>query len=433
MELNLSFHPKQCEVWEDTTRFRVLVAGRRFGKTVLAVRELFRSACENPNSLNWYISPTYKQSKMIAWKMIIDLIPTELITKKNESELSIKLVNKSEIDLKGADNEDNLRGVGVKFAVLDEFAMMKPTVWGEVVRPMVVDTKGRALFIGTPKGHNALFDMYERGRKHEYGFRSWIFQTKDNPYIQPQEILDAKNEMPDSMFKQEFECSFLADEERVLITAKSIEDLKGVIHNRLDTRRIVACDPSLGGDECVIQAIENTDIIDELILHTDNTMEIAGEIVIMMKRHDIYSSCVDGIGIGVGICDRLRELGIDNTPIISSESSSDKDAFSNLRSEMWWYVMTQILRKEVSYPEDPELRRELSAVKYAPPKSSGKVRLEPKEETKLRLGRSPDRADTFVYGIWALKDTKIIGGKDAYAENRNSGEVSTSVTSAMVA
>ena len=432
MELNLSFHPKQCEVWEDTTRFRVLVAGRRFGKTVLAVRELFRSACENPNSLNWYISPTYKQSKMIAWKMIKDLIPQELIKKANESELSINLINKSEICLKGADNEDNLRGVGVKFAVLDEFAMMKPTVWGEVVRPMVVDTNGRALFIGTPKGHNALFEMYERGRKHEYGFRSWLFTTKENPYIQPDEIEMARKEMPDSMFRQEFECSFLADEERVLIPAKDIEGLKGAIHHHLDTRRIVACDPSQGGDECVIYAIENSEIIGENILHVNNTMEIAGEIVVMMNKYQVNTCCVDGIGIGVGICDRLRELGVDVVPIISSEKAMDKDRFQNTRSEMWWYLMEQILARNVEYPDDPELRRELSAVKYRVT-SSGKLGLEPKDDTKERLTRSPDRADTFVYGIWALKDTKIIAGRDAYADSKGSGEVSTAVTSAMVA
>ena len=120
--MEIELYPNQMKIFEDETRFRILSAGRRFGKTVLAVNELLKSAVNTPRSLNWYVAPTYKQAKMIAWKMLLDYVPRTMIAKTNETELSVTLVNGSEICLKGAENEDSLRGVGVTFCVLDELS-----------------------------------------------------------------------------------------------------------------------------------------------------------------------------------------------------------------------------------------------------------------------------------------------------------------------
>lgn len=145
---------------------------------------------------------------MIAWKMLIDMIPPEDIKKKNESYLSIEFTNGSAIELRGCDTEDSLRGVGVSFCVLDEYASMKPNVWEEVIRPMLADSKGRALFIGTPKGKNHFWELYMKGQKGEGDFKSWRYRTVDNPFIDPEEVKQAGMQMAERYFKQEFNASF---------------------------------------------------------------------------------------------------------------------------------------------------------------------------------------------------------------------------------
>lgn len=185
-----------------------MAAGRRFGKTVLAVTKIIKIAAQKKNMRIFYICPTYRQAEMIAWRMLIEMIPSKLILKKNEVKLEITLVNGSEIALKGADNEDSLRGVGLDFVVMDEFADMKTNVWQEIVRPMLTDTLGKALFIGTPKGKNHFWELFIRGEKKEGGFSSWRCTTADNPYIARSEIFDAEKQLSDRFFKQEYLASF---------------------------------------------------------------------------------------------------------------------------------------------------------------------------------------------------------------------------------
>jgi PBSX family phage terminase large subunit len=186
----------------------VIVAGRRFGKTVLALVKIITLALLKRKSNIWYIAPTYKQAEMIAWKMLKDMLPRETILATNEVKLSVNLINGSEICLKGAENEDSLRGVGLDFVVLDEYAQMKPNVWDEIIRPMLTDKKGRALFIGTPQGKNILYDLYQRGANGEEGWSSYRFKTIDNPFIDESEVEQAKKQLPEVIYRLEYEASF---------------------------------------------------------------------------------------------------------------------------------------------------------------------------------------------------------------------------------
>src|SRR5690606_33829900 len=144
---------KQKEVALDTHRFRVLCAGRRFGKSVLAQLITLKWAVDNPG-LYWIISPTYKQSKQIHWRQLQQIIPQQWIKKKNEVELSLLLQNGSIIELKGAENPDALRGVKLRGLVVDEIASIRnwEWLWHEVLRPTLTDYEAPALFISTPKG-----------------------------------------------------------------------------------------------------------------------------------------------------------------------------------------------------------------------------------------------------------------------------------------
>lgn len=159
---------------------------------------------------------------MIAWKLLLDMLPREVIARKNEVKLEITLKNGSEISLKGADNEDNLRGAGIDYVVLDEYSIMKPNVWQEIIRPMLVDTEGSALFIGTPKGKNHFWELWLKGQRKEDGYESWSFRSVDNPYVKPEEIEQARKQCSEHYFKQEYEASF--------------EDFTGLIYPEFDEK-----------------------------------------------------------------------------------------------------------------------------------------------------------------------------------------------------
>lgn len=201
----------------------------------------------------------------------------------------------------------------------------------------------------------------------------------------------------------------VADTEFVLIRPQSIDALKGreIFHE--SPRRIFAGDPATGGDECVGYVIEDGSILYQRIMHENDTTKIGAEWFTIGREWDCSNWAIDSIGVGKGVADTVNRLatssGIDNAVeyINSAESSSDPERWNNKRTEMWWYLMEQINNKEIPYPEDDELRRQLQAVKYLPLRNRKQVKLEPKELTKKRLGRSPDRADAYVYGVYALQ------------------------------
>jgi hypothetical protein len=206
----LRLHPKQLEVFNDKRRFKVVVAGRRWGKTFLSRTALVTEACRKKKALVWYVAPTYGMAKDIMWSELIDAIPTRLIAKKNETKLEIKLVNGSVIQLKGADKPDTLRGRGIDYVVLDEYQDFKTDTWEKVIYPTLMDKQGRALIIGTPKAYNALYDVYARGQDpdQQEEWASWQFATITSPFIPESEIVKARANMDEKSFRQEFEASF---------------------------------------------------------------------------------------------------------------------------------------------------------------------------------------------------------------------------------
>ena len=131
----LSLRHAQGEVFNSDARFRVLVAGRRFGKSYLACIELLRGAIAAPGETFFYCAPTYRMAKDIAWKVMKRIVPPAWIKSKNETDLKLELVNGSTIELKGTENAMALRGRSLSGVVLDEAAFMDAAVWFEVIRP----------------------------------------------------------------------------------------------------------------------------------------------------------------------------------------------------------------------------------------------------------------------------------------------------------
>lgn len=202
----------QWKVYTDTTRFRVLVSGRRFGKTRLAIEELLRAAKEGKSRRVWYVAPTYRQAQQICWQMVKDRLSAgNWIARKNESDLSVVLKRGgSVISLRGADNFDSLRGVGLHFLVMDEFADIKPEAWFEVLRATLSDTGGRALFTGTPKGRNWAYDLFQRGNDSAYpDWSSYSFTTIEGGNVPAEEVERARQELDELTFRQEYEACHL--------------------------------------------------------------------------------------------------------------------------------------------------------------------------------------------------------------------------------
>lgn len=192
-----------------------------------------------------------------------------------------------------------------------------------------------------------------------------------------------------------------------VIYAGSLNKLKSINIRFEKVKRIIACDPSLGGDECVIYVIENGRIEHQEIMHEGEADKIAIKIAELGEEFDVFDFVVDGFGPTAEVLVHLTKLvskyGKAVIPVNSAEVASEKDLYFNKRTEMWFYLSNLIYDKKIPFPEDEELRRQLLGARYEPVMRKGRVKLEDKQKTKKRLNCSPDRADAFVYGIYHLQ------------------------------
>lgn len=208
--LNVKLHDKQLEVFNDNHRFKVIAAGRRFGKSRLAAWTLLIEALKSKEKDVFYVAPTFQQAKDIMWGMLKEL-GHEVIASAHENTAVLTLVNGRKIYLKGSDRPDTLRGVGLAYVVLDEYADMKPNVWEQILRPALADVQGSAMFIGTPKGRNHFYEIFKLGESHrDDEWEAFHYTSYDNPLIPKKEIDAAKGSMSSFAFRQEFMSSFEA-------------------------------------------------------------------------------------------------------------------------------------------------------------------------------------------------------------------------------
>jgi predicted phage terminase large subunit-like protein len=208
--LNVQLLKWQQEVFEDETRFKIVAAGRRTGKSRLAAWKLILNALQVTRGHVFYVAPTQGQARDIMWSTLLEL-GHEVIKNAHINNLQITLINGATISLKGADRPETMRGVSLKYLVMDEYADMKPSVWEQILRPALADQKGGALFIGTPMGRNHFYDLYMYGATaNDPTYKSWHFTSYDNELLDPEEIDMAKKSMSSFAFKQEFMASFEA-------------------------------------------------------------------------------------------------------------------------------------------------------------------------------------------------------------------------------
>lgn len=215
MVVTLAYQPRplQADIHRgmDTHRFGGVVCHRRFGKTVLAINHLLIAAleCKRERPRFGFIAPTYAQGKAIAWDYLMSYSAPIPGVKPLISELSISLPNGSQVRIFGADNPDSLRGLYFDGVVLDEYGLMPPRIFSEVLRPSLSDRQGWALFLGTPAGKNQFYDVIQQARKDDTWFHA-EFKASQTGYVLAEELVAARKDMTEDEYAQEYECSFEA-------------------------------------------------------------------------------------------------------------------------------------------------------------------------------------------------------------------------------
>ena len=369
-EINLRW--AQGQVFNNEKRFRVLVAGRRFGKSYLSCIELLRGAINSPGETFFYCAPTYRMAKDIAWKALKKLVPKVWIQSKNETDLRLELVNGSSIELKGTENAMALRGRSLSGVVLDEAAFMSSEVWFEVIRPALADKQGWALFISTPDGTASWFyDLWCYTASDPTGeWQRWCYTTIEGGNVPKEEVEAARAQLDERTFRQEFEASF---ENLTGLVAVSFGDA----NISTDAKDINVMPILLGVDFnvdpmsgiCAVRDGENLYVFDEIMLTGGaTTWDFAEEVT---RRYGVdrrVIACPDPTGgarktAGIGATDHsiLRRSGFN----VSSPKAPWKirDKITSVNTALFDATGT---RRTFIHPRCKELIKSLRTLTYAP-------------------------------------------------------------------
>ena len=262
-------------ILQDPTRYKVICSGRRWGKSYFSLMYLLHKPFK-ANERRWVIFPTYRQAKMVSWSILKNIFAGKPVS-INETELSITLSNGAKVELKGADKPDSLRGISTTMVVLDEYSYMKENVWGEIIQPTLAETKGSALFVGTPTGvQNHFYDLFVKGQSEGGDYKSWQFTTLDGGFISAEEVENAKKNLDKRTFQQEYEASFLTAANRVAYNFN--RDIHCKVMEK-SPRMFWGVDFGVASYMTAVLMCENTAgeiyVFDEIGLQNSNTFELA--------------------------------------------------------------------------------------------------------------------------------------------------------------
>lgn len=417
VKITIPYKPRYPEVHKllDSRRFVVLVAHRRFGKTVLAVNHLIKAAltCGQPRGHFAYVAPHRNQAKNVAWGYLKHFTARIPNLKINESELSISLPaagGQSTIRIFGADNPDALRGLYFDAVVLDEVAQMKPEVWEEIIQPALADRQGSALFIGTPKGINLFSRQYHYALDEAArGSTVWgvgRYTINDTNALPAEEVDRLRRELSDAKYRQEMLCDFTASSDDILITLDQVaQALKTTPDQKIASQwpLILGVDIArFGEDATVFFPRRGLMALPPLIFRKKSNTDIAQRLISWISENKPRAVNIDQ-GQGTGVIDIVRDLvnsrstAVNEIPFGSKAIQDDK--FVNRRAEMW-HAIRQWLKSGGALPDNDRdvslaLQAELSAPSYSFD-AAGRLKLEAKEDVKKRLKHSTDIGDALA-------------------------------------
>lgn len=362
-----------------------------------------------------YVAPFRNQAKLIAWnylKYYTHVIPGVRI---NESDLFIEFPSRykgaqgGRIYIIGADHPDNLRGTYWDGAILDEYAQIKPELWDEVIRPSLADRNGWCIFIGTPKGQNQFYEIYQKAQREPDWYccmyradESGVFAPDGR--LGPKELEDMKRDMSEEGIRQELYCDFTASAFNILITIDMVTAACKKVYQKADilgAPRILGVDVArFGNDSCAITRRQGLVAYKPKVFHAISNMDFAARLIQEINDFRPDAVFVDS-GRGEGVIDRCRQLGYEVTEVSFGGKALEPAHYVNKRAEMW-DAMRKWLQAGGSLPDMPELKTELVTPEYSFD-AANRMKLEPKEKIKERIGKSPDVADslalTFSYPV----------------------------------
>jgi len=316
IDATFELHHAQAIIQACDSRFRVVSAGRRFGKTRLAVLECL--AVANAGKRAWWISPNYKMSE-VGWRPLRQMasrIPGAVI---NKSDRQVILPGGGSVAVRSADNPDSLRGEGLDFVVMDEAAYIAPEAWSEAVRPALSDRQGRALFISTPRGRNWFWDIHRKGDS-DSGWSSFTFPTSANPFMPAGEIEVARAELPEIIFRQEYLAEFVDSEGMVfrrVHEAAVLDDLGAPIAGH---QYVMGVDVASAVDYTVVTIMDaNT----REAVHIDRFNRVdypvlEDRIAGAYQRWHATGAVIEANSIGQGVIDHLAGRGMVIVPFTTT-------------------------------------------------------------------------------------------------------------------
>ena len=246
-----NLHPAQRAIHDSPARFRVVSAGRRFGKTRLGVNECLDVAAHNGRA--WWVAPTYKIAR-VGWRPIRRIAARIPGCQVKESDMGIILPGGGEVYVRSANDPDSLRGEGLDFVVLDEAAYIAQEAWFEALRPALSDRQGRALFISTPSGRNWFWELYRRGG--DEGWQSFTYPTSANPYIPPAEIEAARRDLSEIIYRQEFLAEFVDNAGAVFRRVRECATSEAIDQPEAGRQYVAAVDPATAQDYTAVSVFD---------------------------------------------------------------------------------------------------------------------------------------------------------------------------------
>jgi phage FluMu gp28-like protein len=306
----------------------------------------------------WWVAPVYQQTER-AYRTVLKTLPPDAIAANYKSTWRIELTNGSAIEFKSADRFDNLRGARVDFLVVDEAAMIDREAWEATLRPTLSDTQGRAMFISTPRGRNWFYELFVRGQDSQYPeYESFTFPTSSNPYIEDEEIEEARATLPSNVFRQEYCAEFLEDSAGVFRNIRNC--VKGSLEEPQSGHQyVIGWDPAKHADFSVITVVD-VDVEPKHVVafqrftRVDYTLQLQ-RLEALAKRYNYARAIMDSTGQGDPLLEQVMKAGL----------SIDGIHFTNAKKQqIIENLALQIEQEKVSFPEIPELINELSIYRY---------------------------------------------------------------------
>lgn len=408
--IDLGYRPRawQRKCHQEGARFDVLALHRRAGKTEMAIMKLVDRAMKFSLDLGnfFYVAPFLKQAKLIAWarlKSRLEKLELAGGCDINEGELSVRFKhNGALVRVYGADNPDGMRGVRLDGCVIDEVAQIKPEVWNDILQPALSDRKGWVLFIGTPQGVNLFSELYFKALKTPE-WHAALFTVYDTDALDADEVARLKRDMNETSFSREYLCDFTASGEDQLISLADADNASRHVYTGREVDyapRVLGVDPARFGDDLsAIFPRQGLQAFPPITFRGIDNMQLAARIADKITSWTPSAVFIDAGG-GQGVIDRLRQLGHEIIEVNFGGKPSDP-AYVNKRTQMW-YEMREWLRGGGAIPDDAMLKQDLAAPIYWYDQNN-RIVLEPKDDVKKRIQRSPDLGDalalTFAYPV----------------------------------